>query len=100
MHYLTLRSDHGGALVTSVDGTRPELDELPISQQLLDDLARWGDDYKPIVWLPSAERAEAESTIGDLDRRGVHLAGRMEAELQPAKVGYISEGTGQRLKPT
>ncbi len=100
MRYLTLAADYLEPSVTDEASELSSLDDLGLSAALTDEVRAWNARYQTVVPLPLVERVAMAAEIERLDEVGLELAGRMAAELAPAKVEYYSEGllrnAGQR----
>jgi hypothetical protein len=100
MRYLTLAADHLEPSVTDAAAELSSLDDLGLSPALTEEVRAWNARYQWVVPLPFSDRVARPDEIERLDRVGLELAGRIAAELAPAKVRYHSEGlsraAGQR----
>jgi hypothetical protein len=100
MRYLTLAADHLEPSVTDEGSELSSLDDLGLTAALTDEVRAWNARYQTVVPLPPGQRLALAAEIERLDQAGLDLAGRIAAELAPAKVRYYSEGysraAGQR----
>ncbi|REJ06736.1 hypothetical protein DY023_05110 [Microbacterium bovistercoris] len=94
MRYLVLSADYMDPnLRDDESGSEFDVDVVnEVSPSLAADIVEWNNSYQAVIPMDLAARVAAADLIGQLDGRGLDLAGRIEEELRPARVHYYSEG--------
>ncbi len=91
--YYILGADYYATPVREEFGEPVEIEDLPISDALKNELASWSEDYQRIIMLDMQDRYSESKKIDSLDNRGVLLSRQLARELgNNTKVKYYSEG--------
>lgn len=82
----------GTGVRDAIEGGYVDLLTLGLSASLAGDVAAWQQKYEQAHFAGFPEHV-----VGDLDKEGLVLASRAQAELSGKSIGYYSNGRMKRL---